>query len=61
MQEEMLNIPQNIFIATVVKAITNIKTHKQPFALKADGVILHRDFNKRSVGTEYKVAYSKLF
>ncbi|MBP3929983.1 MAG: hypothetical protein J6D47_10525 [Peptostreptococcaceae bacterium] len=63
MKEEMIAIPQNIFIASVIKGMTNIKANSKPFLLTTkDGDIIPNDFRKRKgIGTEYKITYSKLF
>ena len=60
---EIIKIPQNISLISIIKAITNIEINKIPYIVEIDGEKVEGAtyYLNQEVGTEYKISYNKYF
>lgn len=63
MNEDMIAIPQTVFITSIVKGVINIKANRKPFAFGTGEMDKpnKRIMSGEEIGSEYKITYSKLF
>lgn len=60
---EIIKIPQNISLISIIKAITNIEVNMVPYIVEINGEKVEGAtyYLNQDVGTEYKISYNKYF